>query len=89
MTAIERSIKLAIEGGYATIRKSMDGSSSFVKQAMDWHYVVLDPLFWQCLGKAMGQREYQFSWLAKWHLFIDHLAEGKDPESFFAELLKE
>jgi hypothetical protein len=27
-------------------------------------------------------------WLVNWHRFIDHLAEGKDAESFFNELLK-
>jgi hypothetical protein len=27
-------------------------------------------------------------WLWHWHRFIDHLAEGKDEESFFNELLK-
>jgi hypothetical protein len=27
-------------------------------------------------------------WLLHWHRFIDHLAEGKDPEEFFNNLLK-
>lgn len=27
-------------------------------------------------------------WQMHWHRFIDHLAEGKDAESFFNELLK-
>lgn len=31
---------------------------------------------------------YRLKWLANWHRFIDHLAEGKDAESFFVELLK-
>lgn len=26
-------------------------------------------------------------WLINWHRFIDHLAEGKDAESFFQQLL--
>lgn len=26
-------------------------------------------------------------WLFNWHYFIDHLAEGKDAESFFATLV--
>lgn len=29
-----------------------------------------------------------FQWKAVWHKFIDHLAEGKDAESFFKNLLK-
>ena len=28
------------------------------------------------------------AWQNAWHEFIDHLAENKDPESFFSELLK-
>ncbi len=28
------------------------------------------------------------TWLYEWHNFIDHLAEGKDINSFFEELLK-
>jgi hypothetical protein len=27
------------------------------------------------------------AWKTEWHRFIDHLAEGKDPELFFKELL--
>jgi hypothetical protein len=30
----------------------------------------------------------QEAWLYHWHRFIDHLAEGKDTESFFEQLLK-
>jgi len=59
-----------------------------------------DPLFWQALGKAMGweqEVENEFgekelrgsrNWTIKWHRFIDHLAEGKDADSFFKELIK-
>jgi hypothetical protein len=27
------------------------------------------------------------TWLTEWHRFIDHLAKGKDAESFFKELV--
>lgn len=78
------------------------------------HKALLDPLFWQSLGKAMGwdTSENNPTWLCPvcaksldemimhlndkdfgietwryyWHAFIDHLAEGKDIESFFASL---
>lgn len=65
--------------------------------------IFLDPLFWQALGKALGWKEYSsyctchscgndtcnmYTWLCNMHRFIDHLAEGKDAESFFNELLK-
>lgn len=29
-----------------------------------------------------------YQWQYHWHRFIDHLAEGKDAESFFKELIK-
>ena len=62
--------------------------------------VFLDPEFWRCLGKAMvwpkesselnvvtGSTNGRENWLYYWHRFIDHLASGKDAESFFKELL--
>jgi hypothetical protein len=95
-----------------------------------YHQILLDPLFWQCLGKALGwggervlidekghPKEWMFdehcdkcgeiivdqeegcpdrcesdnapipSWLYHWHRFIDHLAEGKNAEEFFSNLL--
>jgi hypothetical protein len=64
--------------------------------------IFLDPLFWQALGKARGwsvrcplrkDNEYMscksyrlVCWQCKWHTFVDHLAEGKDAESFFGML---
>ena len=64
--------------------------------------VFLDPLFWQSLGKSMGWEEvlevknyqsisYEYwkgrpEWIFRWHLFIDHLAEEKDADSFFESL---
>lgn len=55
-----------------------------------------DPLFWQALGKALGWGELTVSrddwtqqpkWLYEWHRFIDHLAFGKDTDSFFSALI--
>jgi len=55
--------------------------------------IFLDPLFWQSLGKAMGWGreagygdDYMEGWKYSWFCFIDHLAEGKDAESFFETL---
>lgn len=47
---------------------------------------LYDPNFWKALGKA---REWQDTgaWLFHWHRFIDHVAFGHDPESFFASLV--
>lgn len=66
----------------------------------NWHRDVLalisDHLFWQSLGKAMGWRIGYYGsdfetiemspYLVQWHRFIDHLAEGGTPESFFESL---
>jgi hypothetical protein len=51
--------------------------------------ILLDPLFWQALGKNLGWHPSGVipSWTSEWHHFVDHLAEGKDPNSFFLELL--
>lgn len=35
---------------------------------------------------GVGGYPSMFVWQEKWHRFIDHLAEGKDAESFFAAL---
>lgn len=69
----------------------------------DKHAILLDLLFWQCLGKALGWKrpitQYAFidendkttSFTARWqnemHRFIDHIAEGKDVDEFFNNLL--
>lgn len=65
--------------------------------------ILIDPLFWQALSKAMGWSEkinygeisiYEFKfpmvtigWLYQWHRFIDVLAEGKSPDDFFNSLI--
>lgn len=35
---------------------------------------------------AWGFQGKEYKWKYKWHLFIDHLAEGKDAESYFEKL---
>ena len=55
---------------------------------------LLDPLFWQSLGKAMGWTGKAFyedgmtlkTWKREWHRFIDKLADGGTAEQFFEEL---
>ena len=65
----------------------------------------LDPLFWQALGETEHwgevceschnnisyccEQAYFRNWRKIWHSFIDHLAEGKDINSYFEELLKD
>lgn len=45
-----------------------------------------DPDFWKALGAARKWEDVN-AWRFHWHRFIDHLAEGKDVESFFASLV--
>jgi hypothetical protein len=103
---MKEAIQKAIEGGYIYTKE-------YNQKTIDWladnmlkhqHQVLLDPKFWQALGKSLGWElvdhkvhalAYSLGkelpnqkWLYNWHLFIDHLAEGKDPEEFFTNLLK-
>jgi hypothetical protein len=59
--------------------------------------LMLDKDFWSALGKARGWgvsnsvlydegEVYTSGYLYHWHRFLDHLAGGKDAESFFADL---
>jgi hypothetical protein len=55
---------------------------------------LLDPLFWQALGGALGWAEgvapkylvYQQWWIQPWHRFIEHLAHGGSIAAFFETL---
>ncbi len=96
MTNIEKAIREAVEkGGYAR-GKSIFTADGVVRLNANPELFFLDPAFWQALGKARGwdsKKKYlrfgtmRLEWQHKWHYFIDHLAEGKDPaESFFATL---
>lgn len=56
--------------------------------------ILLDPLFWQCLGKSLGwdnKDEFILNdenrWIYRWHSLIDHIADGGDIDTFFKELL--
>lgn len=88
---LEEVIQKTIEGGYVVPTISIFN----IANAFDIRHCVLDPKFWQSFGKAMGwgytenvdpsEHHSQEEWLDQWHNFIDHLAEGKDIESFFEQ----
>lgn len=97
---MKKILKLAIEGGYDAVGHIVNyGSYTYAEPA-----ILLDPLFWQGLGKSLGCKSTGLfrtclcidthgaheigEWEIFWHRFIDHLAEGKDIESFFSELIK-
>lgn len=116
MKNIEEAIKEAIKNGYTYCGNtgmaiSHDGNIYTFGPRLIESNALLDPLFWQALGKARGWDKedenrrklekksgsysgYQegtlsyfgYDTLRKWHRLIDHLAQGKDAESFFAGL---
>lgn len=114
---MEQAIRKAIEGGWDDTDYAFKMSVSKEPVSTDkvwdvglWQYdskCLLDPEFWQSLGKAenwwnrVGKYGINLDmmaatednsipgWLHYWHTFIDHLAEGKDPDLFFTSLLTE
>ena len=116
---MEKAIQKAIEGGY----EDRSFNAGFARTPQTNSVMLLDPLFWQTLGKALGWKKVikyivpsyskeeflrmlskfkpfedtqtiekilrmddESQWIHEWHRFIDHLAEGKDAESFFQSL---
>ena len=47
--------------------------------------IFLDPNFWRALGRTLGWH-HERVWKGQWQGFIDHLAQGNTPESFFTTL---
>jgi hypothetical protein len=92
------AIKLAIEkGGYD---KDIANSNQFSRERTEAE-IILDPLFWQALGKALGWGEnagikssdIENTWLplSGWkyhaHQYFDLVLTGGDVEKFWKELL--
>lgn len=100
MSPTNQAIQDAIDAGWDDTNyafSSEDKKGSYI--VGPWEYddkVFLDPLFWQCLGKARGwgfapyvnriKGDFYPYWQYQWHRFIDHLAAGRDTESFFETL---
>ncbi len=88
MTHVEKTIRDAAEKGWIDTHVALRSNTEANALAF------LDPAFWQALGKARGWVDEMYygeslifpQWKHHWHWFIDHLAEGKDAESFFATL---
>ncbi len=85
---MREAIKKAIMGGYKGCTTALWNES-----------VLLDPNFWQSLGKEEGWNKqdggnsiagiwFGETWKYYWHSFIEHLISGKDVDSFFKELIK-
>ena len=103
-TAIERAITRAIEGGYGipsdfimVIRDDSSRGFHFVERGVvpSVNDILLDPAFWQALGRAEGWWESfpessadpDTYWVKQWHGLIDALASGQSPESYLASIL--
>lgn len=99
MNNTQQIIQDAIEGGYlSSDEKMIDGLTNYFseKELMsDW---LLDPLFWQAVGKTRGwvgkpleaengDFEGKSHWKDKWHQFIDYLAEGDDIETALSKIV--
>lgn len=94
---MKEAIQKAIEGGYAEVHPV--GWILTDNDTIAWQSHICNPLFWQCLGKALGWngantgdgRETLRSWVPhwkdEWHRFIDSLASGQSPDDFFKDLL--
>lgn len=88
---MEKALYKAQEAGYKIASTGVEMPTP--AQPRSLKEVMLDPEFWKCLGKSLGwgdetqQNPFAPSYKNAWHMFIDHLAEGKDPNSFFENLL--
>jgi hypothetical protein len=90
MSNVHQAIKDAVEkGGYryrwwkVNDLESNEGYNGFQLRALSEHFQ--DPDFWKALATARRWEDVN-AWRFHWHRFIDHLADGKDAESFFASL---
>jgi hypothetical protein len=102
MNYTEQAIKDAVEkGGYK--HPYMGTAVQTIAEYGHHQVALLDPAFWECLGKARAWEnikwnaelisprkilhKYGSGYLYHWHRFIDHLADGHSTEQFF-EILK-
>ena len=106
MTEIETTINDAIEGGWNNdifyMSKCLDeisfGHKNNNSENNPCHYqnihkILLDPKFWQAVGKTRGWSKYisavgqpSMMWKSMWHRFIDHLADGLTIEEALTKL---
>jgi hypothetical protein len=89
MTYTGQAIEKTIHGGWRFKENNFAGNS------IENNQFLLNREFWQALGKTLGWEENwvrvlgdEKNWRLEWHNFINHLADGKDTESFFEQLLK-
>lgn len=103
MTYFEQAVNLAIsKGNYNGEHLPFDHDIMFLYQWLEsgerpLDAVILDPLFWQALGKALGWytghenislAEYDNkNWKSKAHEYFELKLTGGDEEKFWKELI--
>lgn len=100
-TYLKKAIERAVKGGwkpkgYEHINLSSPKTIEVLIISAGWGNLTSDPKFWQALGKAEGWGiepsgsiwQGKEQWIIYGHDFLDHIFALKDPESFFASLLK-
>jgi hypothetical protein len=90
MNNVQQAIRDAAEkGGYryrwwrVNDLDQIEGYNGLQLRALSEHFH--DPDFWKALARGRKWEDVN-AWRFHWHRFIDHLADGKDVESFFAAL---
>lgn len=96
MSAVDRWLKLAIEGGWVPKGYDFTGMApSYKLQAVSKvkfkERFYLDPKAWKAVSEAQGYvpgepfyiaRRTDPQWLTRMHRMVDVIAEGKSPEQF-------
>jgi hypothetical protein len=90
MNNVQQAIRDAAEKGEYRYRwwkvndlEQNEGYNALQLRALSEHFH--DPDFWKALAMARKWEDVN-AWRFHWHRFVDHLADGKDAESFFAAL---
>lgn len=98
MTALEQAIRDAVEkGDYEALKECLCCGKIEKFCRCGYESTLLDPAFWQALGKARGwvyadddgtplKKQPRPAYMFYWHHLIDHLASGKSIEDFFIGL---
>ena len=97
---METTIKKAVEGGYVVkkmevkFQSYITGEHAVMTPDQPIQMMVLDPLFWQALGKSEGWEESKLcpigqcpEWEWKMCKLMIHLASGGTIDEFFTNLL--
>ena len=108
MDALSKCIKLAIKHNYhdfdfiscneTSVRlRSSETGGGYINFDYKWAEILLDPAFFQALGRGLGWQEkgypdkYEGHWKAQWsyehHRLIDWIDDGKSVEEFMRLLL--